>query len=177
MEFCTTCGNAIGEPGRYACQNPRHTQIYSSPNPYPFWEVKEDTMPEELGICDNNPNLHTPIHTCQNWHIPSDEERAKIKTALTTKSQELGRTLLADAQKKYMEARQETVTAEVTRIIEAKDAYEAQKHKADLAIDFYNRKLAALDAGEFEIAIGPAWQGKYIGGIKFNEEELNRPNY
>ena len=105
---------------------------------------------------------------------PETQTPPETGTALLTKSAELGKALLSEAEKKYNKHRQEIVLREVQRIMSARDEYKTKLEMAQDAVAFYERKLAALDAGEFEIA--PDMRD-YAGGIKFNDDELNQANY
>ena len=97
--------------------------------------------------------------------------------ALTTRTAELGKALIAEALKEHDKKRQGLVIKEVERIMQARDEYKSKLHFAEKAIAFYERKLAALDAGEFDVFSQEAGLGNFSGGIRFNEEELNKPNY
>jgi hypothetical protein len=148
---------------------------------------------EDLGVCDEVKDPHPRFQTCQNWHAETEEEK-KVRElhknpyghtnpwsaqsenphALTTKNNvEIGKHLLSKAQNKYNQDREDLVVKEVERIMRAKDEYRTKLEHAEKAIVFYDRKLSALDAGEFEIDITHGYQG----GIKFDDEELNKPNY
>jgi hypothetical protein len=124
-----------------------------------------------LGSCDQDQTPHPQYATCSNWRVLKP-------TALAKSAAALGKMLLEEAEKNYNQDRGKMVIAEVQRVMAARDEYQRKKDQAQAGIDFYNRKLAALDRGEFDIAIGPGFDpGKFLGGIQFKDEELNRPNY
>ena len=108
----------------------------------------------------------------------TEEATTTLEVALTTRTADLGKALIAEALKEYDKKRQAAVIKEVERIMAARDEYKNKLHFAEKAIAFYNRKISALDAGEFDVVPQEAGMaGNFLGGIRFNEEELNKPNF
>ena len=88
---------------------------------------------------------------------------------------ELGKTLLEQAEARYNKERQEAVLAEVQRLMRARDEYSDRAKFAEAAVEWYGRKLKALEAGEFTIGLVPGMTG--AAGITFSDPDFNRANF
>jgi hypothetical protein len=88
---------------------------------------------------------------------------------------ELGKTLIEQAQARYDKERQETVLAEVQRLMRARDEYAEREQFAQRAVEWYDAKLKALEAGEFKIGQVAGITG--AAGITFTNPEFSRANF
>jgi len=96
-------------------------------------------------------------------------------TDLAVKNVELGKVLLEQAHKKYNEDRQAAVVGEVGRLLAARDEYRQREDFAHRAVDWYDAKLKAIHAGEFQIGTVAGVTG--VGGVTFNNPDFNRANF
>ncbi len=88
---------------------------------------------------------------------------------------ELGKTLIEQAEARYNKERQEAVLGEVQRLMRGRDEYVEKMRFAERAVEWYNAKLKALEAGEFEIGTVAGVTG--AGGITFKDQDFNRSNF
>jgi hypothetical protein len=88
---------------------------------------------------------------------------------------ELGKTLIEQAEARYNKERQEAVLQEVQRLMRGRDEYVERVQFAERAVDWYNAKLKALEAGEFKIGQVPTQHA--VAGISFDNPDFNRPNF
>lgn len=87
-----------------------------------------------------------------------------------TKTSELGQAIISEAQKRYDEHRRETVLILVQRLMQFRDDSIRQERTYAKAADWYRKKLAAIDAGEFTM-------DEITGFMTFADQDLNRANY
>jgi hypothetical protein len=105
----------------------------------------------------------------------SDEQLDKMaKTveqmeAILASSKDLGPLLVQEAKKTYNDERQKKVVGEVKRLFECVDSSKAAISLYTKSLQWYTRKLAAIQAGEFEF--------DERGQMFMNEEDLRRANY
>jgi hypothetical protein len=96
--------------------------------------------------------------------------------ALTTKNAaELGKVLLSEAQRLQDEQRQKVVLGEVQRLLAGKEEWKENLARCTAAVDWYTRKLAALEAGQFQVSRAPGLTS--AGALIFTESDFNRANY
>lgn len=88
---------------------------------------------------------------------------------------ELGKTLIEQAEARYNKERQEAVLSEVQRLMRGRDEYVERVRFAETAVDWYNAKLKALEAGEFKIGQVPT--SSAVAGITFDNPDFNRTNF
>lgn len=69
---------------------------------------------------------------------------------LALPNQELGKALVSEARQQYEEQCREAVVREVSRMMQLSDQSKAQEEFHRKAQDWYRRKLAAIEAGEFD---------------------------
>ena len=105
----------------------------------------------------------------------SDEQLTNIQKELEKTEQilvptsELGTALIAEANKKYRSLLQEKVMNDVHRLMVCRDESKAAIKNFTLSADWYTRKLAAIEAGEFTFDTH--------GNIFMNDVDLRRANY
>jgi hypothetical protein len=90
-------------------------------------------------------------------------------TELVKQNADLGGAILEEARKRYNEQRQEKVVSTVGRLMLLRDEATDRIAFFTSAVDWYDRKMAALKAGEFKLTTQ--------GELDFNQEELKRANY
>jgi hypothetical protein len=93
----------------------------------------------------------------------------------TTGNVELGKTLIEQAQGRYDKERQEAVLAEVQRLMRTRDEYAEREQFSRRAVEWYEAKLKALEAGEF--TIGRIATSSAPAAITFDNPDFARPNF
>jgi len=100
----------------------------------------------------------------------AEAEAAKAQQALVlAKHREIGSAIVGEAQKQYEDERRNAVIGEVKRLLACREETKALLEKYQASLDWFERKLHAIEAGEFEFS------GR--GQIVCNDEDLRRANY
>lgn len=96
----------------------------------------------------------------------SDEK----ENALALPTKELGRVLVHEAAQRYDEARRELIFNDVQRLMQCRDDSLRQAKFYTRSADWYTRKLAAIETGEFTF-------DKVTGILTFTDPEFARANF
>jgi hypothetical protein len=102
-------------------------------------------------------------------------ENPTESTSLSIKNAELGKVLLGEAQRLQAERQQKIVLAEVERLLAGREEYKENAARCNSAIAWYDAKIAALEAGEFDVSRAPGLTS--AGALIFSNKEFNRANY
>lgn len=98
------------------------------------------------------------------------EKKAESQGALVPTTQQLGQAIITEAQKAYDDDRKAAVVTNVKRLMQMRDEAEDKIVFYKNAVEWYTRKLAALEAGEFAM-------NRSNAQLTFGDPDLNRGNY
>ncbi|HKM99470.1 MAG TPA: hypothetical protein VJX23_03055 [Candidatus Binataceae bacterium] len=94
----------------------------------------------------------------------------KPTNALTFPPSSLGPALVGEAAERYNESRLAAVSADIQRLMAGRDESLRQERHWALSAEWFRKKLAAINAGEFTF-------DELRGAIVMNDPDLQRANY
>jgi hypothetical protein len=97
-------------------------------------------------------------------------EKENEESLTKVEPSKLGKMLLRLATKDYEEDLREQVVHEVKRMMACRDESRRQLDKYQKSVDWYTRRLEAIDKGEFEL-------NDLTGALEFADKDLQRANY